>query len=202
MEDLVRRSVDDYPTYPIFRCVLAQMAGGAGADGRGARTLEALAADRCAALPFDEEWLVSMCLLAETATVLRDAQLAAVLYELLLPYGDRVAISYPEISTGAVARYLGLLATTMEWWDHAERHFLDALAMNERIGARPWRAHTQEDYGRMLAARGRAGDRERAADLARHALDGYRSLGMDSFAAEAARFARALGPAGAPRQRS
>ena len=31
------------------------------------------------------------------------------LYERLLPYGDRVAICYPDICTGAVSLYLGML---------------------------------------------------------------------------------------------
>ena len=42
-----------------------------------------------------------------------DAEAAAGLYEQLVPYGDRVALSYPEISTGSVSRGLGLLATVM-----------------------------------------------------------------------------------------
>ena len=39
----------------------------------------------------------------------------------LLPYADRVAVSYPEIAIGSVARYLGLAAMTMGRWDDAER---------------------------------------------------------------------------------
>ena len=44
----------------------------------------------------------------------------------------------------------------------------------------------------MLAARGESGDRERALKLAGRALEGYRSLGMDSHAAEAAGLQRSL----------
>ena len=36
---------------------------------------------------------------------------------MLLPFADRVAVSYPELSSGAVARYLGLLAAAMERWE-------------------------------------------------------------------------------------
>ena len=36
----------------------------------------------------DEEWLVSVCLLAETCAMLDDAETAGPLYELLLPYGS------------------------------------------------------------------------------------------------------------------
>jgi DNA-binding SARP family transcriptional activator len=185
VEDLVRRSVAEYPTYPIWRCVQTQMVAELGYTAEARDALQALAADGFAALPFDEEWLVSLGLLAETARILGDAERAAVLHPMLLPYGDRVAVSYPEISTGSVARYLGLLAATSERWDDAERHFEDALAMNVRIGARPWLAHTQEDYARMLLEREGPGDAERAEELLEAALATYRELGMESYAASA-----------------
>jgi tetratricopeptide (TPR) repeat protein len=137
-------------------------------------------------VPFDEEWLVSLGLLAEAASILGSAESAPHLYELLLPYGDRVAVGYPELCTGAVARYLGLLATTMQRWEAAERHFEDALEMNARIGARPWLAHTQYDYARMLLARDASGDPEQARLLGSQALATYRDLGMHTYAERAA----------------
>ena len=38
-------------------------------------------------------------------------------------------------------------------WDRAERHFQAALALNTRLGARTWLAHTAYEYARMLLAR-------------------------------------------------
>ena len=35
-----------------------------------------------------------------------------------------------------------------------------ALAMNARMGAKPWEAHTQYDYACLLLARGQPGNRE------------------------------------------
>jgi hypothetical protein len=32
-------------------------------------------------------------------------------------------------------------------------HFVDAITLNARIGARPWLAHAQDDYARMLLER-------------------------------------------------
>jgi len=178
VEDLVRRSVEEYPTYPIWRCVLAQMAAELGHTAEAREALEALAADRFATLPFDEGWLVSVGLLAESARALGDVERASVLFELLLPYSDRVAVSYPEISTGSVSRNLGLLATVMERWDDAERHFEEALEVNERIGARSWLARTREDYAWMLLARGKPADRDKARKLRSAAAATYRELGM------------------------
>jgi len=202
VEDLVRRSVEEYPTYPIWRCVLAQLTAQLGDHAEARAILEALAADRFAAVPFDEEWLVSMGLLAEAATALGDAEHASVLYERLLPYADRVAISYPEISTGSVAYGLGLLAAMMERWDDAERHFENALEMNRRIGARPWLAHTQEDYARMLIARGTPEARERALELLANARSNYANLGMNTFVKRASVVAQPPKGARAPRSRS
>jgi hypothetical protein len=65
--------------------------------------LRALAIDRFAALPFNEMWLASMSLLAETASSLRNADEAHALHELLLPYADRVAVCTPEFTAGSVS---------------------------------------------------------------------------------------------------
>jgi tetratricopeptide (TPR) repeat protein len=182
VEQLVRSSVEQYPTYPIWRCVLAQMAAELGHAAEAREALEALAADRFATLPFDEGWLVSVGLLAETASAVGDAGAASVLYELLLPYGDRVAVAYPEIGTGSVARYLGILAATMSRWDDAVRHFEDAIAMNARIGARPWLAHSQHRLAAALLAQGGPGAAEKAQLLRSQALTTYRELGMQTHA--------------------
>jgi tetratricopeptide (TPR) repeat protein len=181
IEVLLRLSADEYPTYPIWRCALAQMGTELGHVDEAREMLDLLAEDGFAQVPFDEEWLVSMGLLAETAIALGDGERVSVLYSLLLPYGDRVAISYPEISTGAVARYLGLLAAAEEKWDDAERHFEHALQMNGRIGARSWLAHTESDYARMLLARGGSGDAERARVLAANAQSACRELGIQTY---------------------
>ena len=60
----------------------------------------------------------------------------------------------------------------------AQRHFEEALTMNERIGARVALAHTQHDYAAMLLARGEPGDRERAMDLLKASLESAREIGM------------------------
>jgi hypothetical protein len=50
--------------------------------------------------------------------------------------------------------------------------------MNERIGARPWLAHTQDDYAHMLLVRDEPGDAEKARSLLDAARAAYRELGM------------------------
>jgi tetratricopeptide (TPR) repeat protein len=152
IEDLVRASVADYPTYRIWPCVLAHVLCETGGEDEARAALGALAGDRFASLPFDEEWLVSIGLLADVASAVGEDGHAAALYELLLPYADRVAISYPEISTGAVARSLGLLAGSIGRRDDARRHFAAAVALHRRIGARTWLARTERDAAGLLAS--------------------------------------------------
>ncbi len=168
----------DYRTYRIFDCIMARFYDELGRRDDARTKFEELAENDFAGVPVDEEWLASMCLLADLAASLGDTRRARVLYELLSPYRERVGTSYPEISVGAVSRYLGLLATAEARWHDARRHFQDATEVNRRIGARPWLAHTQEDYARMLLARGDAGDAENAARLLDEAVATYRELGM------------------------
>jgi DNA-binding SARP family transcriptional activator len=184
--DLVRRSVKEYPTYPIWGCILAQTTAALGLKSESERSFEGLAADRFAGIPFTADaWLVSLGFLAESAKSLADAERASVIYELLLPYADRVAVAYPEIATGAVSRYLGILAATRQRWTDGERHFAAALELNDRIGARPSVAHCQLDYAEMLLARNGGDDFDRAGELLACAIANYRELGMDKWAARA-----------------
>jgi DNA-binding NarL/FixJ family response regulator len=49
------------------------------------------------------------------------------------------------------------------------------------MGAKPWLAHTQFQYAKMLLARARPGDREQATSLLDQALSISRQLGMDTL---------------------
>ena len=69
--------------------------------------LEDLVTGDFAELPFDDDWLVGMTLLAETATALGDAEAAGPIYRRLLPYDERVAIAIAGVSTGAVSATSG-----------------------------------------------------------------------------------------------
>jgi DNA-binding SARP family transcriptional activator len=185
LEPAIRELVADWPARPAFRCALAHLHARLGRRSEAQRALDDLTRDDCSALPFDQEWLYGMSLLAETAALLSDTDSAAVLYRLLVPWAAFNAADWPEAIRGSASRYLGILAATRRRWDEAGMHFEDAVAMNARMGARPWLAHTQHDYARMLLARARTHDRESARDLLNQALVTYRELGMETHAAGA-----------------
>ena len=152
------------------------------------RAFDELAEEEFSTLPFDLEWLYGMSLLAETCTFLSDSRAAAVLYRLLLPWAAFNAVDAAEAIRGSASRYLGLLAWAMSRWGDAARHFEHALEMNAEMGARPWLAYTQDDYARMLLARDRPGDRERAHELHAAAVATYREIGMDSHTGDSGGF--------------
>jgi DNA-binding SARP family transcriptional activator/tetratricopeptide (TPR) repeat protein len=184
VESEIRDLVAELPARVVFRCALAHLYARLGRTSEAKSVLDDLAPDDFSALPFDLEWLYGMSLLSETCALLDDVESAVILFELLLPWAELNAADTPEGMRGSVSRYLGLLAATLKRWDDAARHFEDALAMNERMGARPWHAHTQKDYARTLLARNGAGDGERAQELLDRALTTYRELGMESYAAK------------------
>jgi DNA-binding SARP family transcriptional activator len=190
VEDDIRRLVVEYPPRVAFRCVLARLEAQLGNTARARRELEELVQHDCAMLPFDLEWLYGMSHLAETAVAVGDTDSAAVLHRLLLPWEALNAADVPEGMRGSTARYLGLLAVSLDRSDDAIRHLEAALAMNERMGARPWLALTQEDLARTLLGRGGAGDAERARELLDAAVTTYRELGMGPHAARALALAR------------
>jgi hypothetical protein len=167
MEAPIAELAAQRPSRPVFRCVLAHLHARLGRPGDA--SLEELARE----LPFDQEWLFGMSFLAEAAGLLDDAG-AAVLLERVAPWAGLNVVDQCEGMRGSAARYAGILAATAGRPDEAERAFEAALEMNERMGARPWLAHTQLDYARLLA--GRDGARARA--LAGAARAGLRALGL------------------------
>ena len=178
VEPDIQRLADDNPSRPVFRCAVAHVHARLGHREEARRELDRLAGGDFAVVPFDQEWLLAMSLLTEAVVFLDDADRASVIHGLLLPWAGLNAVDQAEGFRGAVARDLGKLAALLGGWQDAERHFEAALAINAKCRARPWLAHTRHDYARMLLARGRAGDRERARELHETALSDYGELGM------------------------
>ena len=107
-------------------------------------------------------WLASLTYLTDACTALGDQATAEMVYpELASVTGANVMIGHMVACYGAVDRYLGMLAATLGAWDRAAMHFERAMALNRRMGADTWLAHTAYEYGRMVVGR----DRERGAAL-------------------------------------
>ncbi len=179
-ETAVRQAIVDFPWYPMFRSVLVCLLLELGEVAESRAEFEQLAAGEFAALYRDNSWLFGISLAAEACALLGDASAAKVLLEQLAPFAGRHAIAHAEGSVGAVDRYLGLLARTVDRLDEAERHLRAAITFNEQMGARPWVAHCQHDLAGVLRRRGRAGDAAAANALDRQALETAHALGWPS----------------------
>jgi DNA-binding CsgD family transcriptional regulator/tetratricopeptide (TPR) repeat protein len=178
LEDALRRAPLDYPGYRSLRCMLLATLCDLGRLDEARALFEQLATGEFATFPKNSEWLFALTLLAEAAEVLGDRDRALVLYRQLAPYAELVALAASEVSVGPVSRPVGILATLLGRHDDAAWHFEDAIARTQCMGARPWLAHTQHAYARMLAERRRPGDRERAVELLTSALEASERLGM------------------------
>jgi predicted ATPase len=182
LESALTGFATQFATLPIWRCSVAVFHCELGNHEAARREFDSLAAQDFAALLPDANRPPALALLAEACTMLGDAQRAALLYQFLLPYAERnIVVATSAICYGPAARYLGLLATTLARWEDAAQHFADALTMSEKMGARPWTAHTQHDYARMLLARNQPGDQEKALELLDLALATARELGMKNL---------------------
>jgi tetratricopeptide (TPR) repeat protein len=158
-----------------------------GAIDAGRAAYETLAADSARAVPRDWYWLLTVVLLAEACCELGDRERAHELYDLLEPYGDRFTQVIFAANWGSVHRQLGMLATVLERFDAAERHFLAGLEADQRVGAIVMTAATQCAYGALLRVRGAPGDREQAAALAARVVAVAAPRGLDDLCRRAQR---------------
>jgi hypothetical protein len=140
---------------------------------------EAFANSDFTIMPRNRYWTVTMVMLAEVCAYLEDADRAAVLYELLLPFRARTGVGgLVQVCTGSNERPLGMLAATTARWTEAEAHFDAALRANRAMRATPWVARTLSAYARMLESRNAGSDSETARRLSTEASEIAAHLGM------------------------
>jgi DNA-binding SARP family transcriptional activator len=147
---------------------------------RALRTTEAAGSIVVAPSTFNLD-LLSNALNAVTCARLGDQVRSRQLWDALLPYADHLVVQ-TVIGLGAVNHYLGLLATTLEQFDEADRRFAAAAATHTRVGAPGWAARTRLEWARMLGRRGAPGDQERARELAAQARAVAAELGLAGVA--------------------
>lgn len=177
-DEEVRDYAREFPSPLVHGAVLAYIYASSNHTNEAEALLHELTSRDLSGWHVDEEWLVSICLLAETCAILEDTARAASLYELLLPYRSLNAVAVPELALDSTHRPLGVLATLLGRFEDAERHFEEALAMDERMGARPWVGQTLEEHAGMLLRRDDQADRPRAEELLSRAQAIYAELGM------------------------
>ncbi len=171
-------AIHRYRMYDVLRSIGVHAAMELGRKQDASEALEALTANGFAALARNDDWIFDLCLLADVCHAVGDTARAGQIYERLIPYADRNAVNPPAACVGAAARSIGVLAAMAERWEEAEHHFERALAMNSRMGARPWLARTAYDWADMLLRRAGTADRDRAAKLLNRAQAIGHELGL------------------------
>jgi DNA-binding CsgD family transcriptional regulator len=164
------------PWRPGYVAVLAEL----GMDAEARRELARVIVDGLD--PFrDSLWLASLAYLTDAASMLGDEPAGALLYPEFEPFaGGNVMIGHLVSCYGAADRYLGMLATALGETERAQRHFEVALALNRRMGAATWLAHTAYEYARLLVTH-RRGDRQRATALLAEAAGLAQRVGMPTL---------------------
>ncbi len=177
LEGPVRAYSERFASIPGWRCVLAHLLAETGRVDEARAILDDFAASGFEGIPLDGIWLGAVAYLAETAAAIGDPTHAAALHDMLQPYADRnVAVGLSATCTGSAARHLGLLAGLLGRRTPAIAYFETALAINERMRARPWVARTQIEFARLLSEE--MNGRDRAAELLEAGLAEGQQLGM------------------------
>jgi class 3 adenylate cyclase/tetratricopeptide (TPR) repeat protein len=193
MEPAIRAYAEQFPGILAIRAALAMIYALEGRLEETREQFEMAAANDFADLPRDTTWLLSLTMLTHAAAALGDRARAKLLYDLFAPYDTRTIVAGPAIVChGSAAHYLGVLAATIGRHQDALRHFADAIELHERMGARPYLAHSLRENAALLMESDAHDDHERARQMLDRALAIYSELGMTTWADKT----RTLIPAG------
>jgi len=194
LAEVMQANVDAMPHMPVWRALLARLYAETDQLEQAREQVDILRANGLDQ-PRNWSWPTYISALSEAVRDLNDRAAAAVLYELLRSVTRQVQVTAGMlVCAGSYALFGAMLAACLGRWDDAERHFADALAMNERLGARPYVVRTRRAWASMLLDRNdpsRTGDAARARELIAAGRAEAEALGM---AREIVRFQRLLAP--------
>jgi DNA-binding winged helix-turn-helix (wHTH) protein len=160
--------------------VRALTAAGLRDEARAA--LETIAPERIARLPRDRDHLGTLGALARAALQLDSPPHLHALYAQLAPYCDRFAVQVASLCEGSVAQLLGMLAFALGRPADAIAHLEDAVAQSDRAGFTLCALSARLELARCLEHGSSRAQRQRAAELQRHAREEIARLGLAGLA--------------------
>jgi class 3 adenylate cyclase/tetratricopeptide (TPR) repeat protein len=185
LEDLVEEVEEFTERYPAvfgWRAGLCYVYAELGREAEAREALHRISADDFGTIPRDGNFLTTLTLLAWASLELGDANHAGRLYELLLPYADRLVVVGAAVAClGSVSHTLGRLAALSADWGTAAHHLGNAVDTYTQIGARSWLAHAQGAFAHVLERRAGPGDEDKARALLARSLQAADELGMDAL---------------------
>jgi AAA ATPase domain len=135
-------------------------------------------------IPRNHQFLLGAAFAAELVAGLGTAPAAGQLYQALLPFAGQAVVSGAAICfRGAVAHHLGVLAAALGRPGEAAAHLERAIAVHERLGARPWALRSRCELARLRLAE--SGQRDAAAAALAGLGAGAERLGMAGLARDA-----------------
>jgi class 3 adenylate cyclase len=180
--DATRMFADQFPWIPSYRCALAFMYAELDRIEEAHVELKAVAANGITDFPRDGNYLMGLFLASLVSARVGDAEISAVLYDLLRPHADRgVIVALGIAYAGSINVALGALAASLSRWDDADAYFRAASEHNRAAGLRGWGALGQREHMRMLLRRDRPEDRQQALTLANELLEESRELAMPAM---------------------
>ena len=186
LEGMVRMGVDQAPTVPTWRIVIASLHLQLGRREEAQLEIDRIAEHGFVDLPRDANWLFAVVSLAHVVHQLGDLRRADLVYALLRPYAGRITATRPAVTcSGGVSHYLGILARTCGRLTQAIGHLEQALTEHGRLRSTPWVVRSQTELALALLDREQEGDARRALELARAAVATASELGMQGALAEA-----------------
>ncbi len=194
--EMIEQSVSAYPVFGGWRAVLAHVYCLLGRGPEAAAIVEQAAKDGFENFPRDNAYTTTLVLFGDAAAQTSLTDSAAILYELIEPWGDQVVFN-GATGLGHARMWLGIIAAALGWHERADEHFHYACEFQEANGLVLWAAYAHLNWGEALARRGEAvGSRkegERALELARdHDYGAFEDRAAALVAGESP--ARAAGP--------
>ena len=188
---LVEAAIGDNPGLALWRAALALALSEAGRLDETVAMLHRFAGDGFD-LPMDVTWLTGMVAYAIAVIECGATEFAEPLVERLEPFERQW--HYADLaSAGPVSRTLGGLATLLGRYDDAAR-WLDLAEDGSAASTSPMFCAWHDLYrGRLHAARGAQGDRERAATLLAAAIERAHAHGFGGIEARATAALAGLG---------
>ncbi len=177
LEGLLEMIIEAQPAIPVWRMALCGVYLQTDRVELCRPQVEAVAADDFAMVPRNAVFLLTCSSVARIASQVGALAEAEAAYNYAAPFDGQFAwagstYEYPiGVGVGAAASALG-------WYDRAERHFAQSLALCERADAVSYLAATQVHWAEMLQQRDGPGDRARAVELAAAALATSERLGL------------------------
>ncbi|HEV3401273.1 MAG TPA: AAA family ATPase [Acidimicrobiales bacterium] len=149
--------------------------------------------DQLGDVPREASWPRAVAQAALTCARLHDRGRAEVLLGYLAPYTDQM-ICTGLTWYGSVAHFVGVLEAVLGRLDEADAKLAEAEVAHARVPAPTWLARTRLERGRVLAARRRPGDAERAAEVLAQALATAQEYGLVRVERAAAGLLEQMGP--------